>query len=231
MERAALTLVRQAQSSADDVPSGVVRLTLPPWLADRLIIPALPRFRERYPALELRMNSSDRLVDMTAREADLALRNVMPVSGPLTAQRVGELAGCVYASTLYLERRGTPQGRDDLQQHDLLAYEGIGGMPGFEWIAEPSLASRVVFRTGEPVGLCSAIASGLGLGAIPCILGETQPLHRVESLGIGYSPLYLVSHEDSRSVARVKAVRQFVASVIRENVDVLMGTTTARDVD
>lgn len=56
------------------------------------------------------------------------------------------------------------------------------------------------------------------------IIGETDGrLRRVESLGVGYSPLYLVAHEETRDVARMKAVRQFVAECVRDNVDVLMG--------
>jgi molybdate transport repressor ModE-like protein len=224
MERAAATLRERVAARRDDVPSGVVRLTAPPWLADKLIIPALPRFRERYPELEVRLLESNRMLDMVEREADLALRNVIPASGPLFAQRVGELAGCIYGSDLYLARRGEPRSREDLLEHDLVAYEMIGGMPGFEWIADPSFASRVAFRAVDPAGLCAAIGSGLGLGAIPCVLGETDGrLRRIEALGVGYSPLYLVAHEEMRDVARVKAVRQLVGEVLRENVDVLMG--------
>ena len=56
------------------------------------------------------------------------------------------------------------------------------------------------------------------------MLGETDGrTRRIEALGVGYSPLYLVAHEEMRTVARVKAVRQLVAEVLRENVDVLMG--------
>ena len=108
--------------------------------------------------------------------------------------RIGELAGCVYGSTLYLERRGVPRDRDALQAHDLLVDEGRGGMPGFEWLAEPAHASRDVFRAGDPPGLAAAAASGLGLCAIPCIMGKTEPsLRRVETLGVGHSPLCLIS--------------------------------------
>jgi DNA-binding transcriptional LysR family regulator len=155
---------------------------------------------------------------------DIALRNVIPSSGPLVCRRVGELAGCVYASELYLEGRGTPKGRDELVAHDLLAYEGMAGMPGFEWISDERWTSRVVFRAGDPVGLTSAIAAGLGLGAVPCILGETSPtLRRIESLGVGFSPLYVITHERNHATPRIRAVIQFLEEVLRNNGAVLMG--------
>src|SRR5262249_44604298 len=134
------------------------------------------------------------------------------------------LAGCVYASPLYLQQRGVPRERAELRDHDLLIYEGRGGMPGFEWMADPAWAPRVAFRAGDPVGLASAAASGLGLAAIPCILGETDPsLRRVESLGVGFSPLYLVTRDELQHAPRLRAVWQLVTEVLRDNEGVLMG--------
>lgn len=232
MSNVAAELERDLQQHRSDAPSGVVRLTAPPWLADRLLIPGLPRFRARYPDIELRLLGSHELLDLTARAADLALRNVIPARGPLVCRRVGELAGCVYASALYAQRRGLPASRDELPGHDLLAYEGMRGMPGFEWLVEERWLPQVVFRAGDPVGLVSAVAAGLGLGAVPCLLGETQPhLRRVEGLGIGFSPLYLIAHEESADAARTRVVMQFVVDALRENEAVLLGRGRESDAE
>ncbi|MBX7083941.1 MAG: LysR family transcriptional regulator [Nannocystaceae bacterium] len=223
VEAACLAMERDL-ARADERVEGVVRLTAPPWIAERLVIPAMPRLLARHRALDLRVLGSHELLDLVGRAADLALRNVIPTHGPLVVRRVGELAGCVYGSPLYLEHRGHPRDRAALSEHDLVGYEGMGGMPGFEWMREPPFAARVVFRASDPVGLASAIAAGLGLGAIPCLLGETMPnLVRVESLGVGFSPLYLVTHEDLVETARARAVARFLVEVLRANEGVLMG--------
>ncbi|HVV86860.1 MAG TPA: LysR family transcriptional regulator [Kofleriaceae bacterium] len=214
----------ELSGGGDDAVAGTVRLTVAPWLAELLIIPAVARLRHLHPRLDLRLDGSHALVDVAAREADLALRNVRPTAGALVCARVGELAGCVYGSALYLERRGTPRDRDALAAHDLLVYEGRAGMPGFEWLAGPELAARVVFRAGDPAALTAAAASGLGLAAVPCILGETEPaLRRVEALGVGFSPLYLVCREELRDAPRLRAVWQLVTELLRDNAAVLMG--------
>jgi DNA-binding transcriptional LysR family regulator len=97
-------------------------------------------------------------------------------------------------------------------------------MPGFEWIREPPYVTRVVFRANDPVGLASAAAAGLGLAAVPCIIGETDPqLRRVEALGIGFSPLFLVMHEELRDTARVRVVGQLIEDMVRANHGILMG--------
>lgn len=224
MDAAAVRVRDQIAGSAADPVAGVVRLTAAPWLAERLVIPALPRLRQAHPRLDLRLQTGHELVDIAGRGADLALRNVRPSAGALICQRVGELAGCVYGSALYLERRGTPGARDELHHHDLLGYDGMMGMPGFEWLADPAWASRVVFRAGDPAGLASAAAAGLGLAAIPCLLGETEPgLRRVDLLGVGYSPLYLVTREELQHAPSLRAVWQLVTEVIRENEAILLG--------
>ena len=223
-ERLVSTLRTSPALRRDTEVAGVVKLTCPPWIAERLIIPALPPLRTQHPALELAVVGTHELADIAGRAADIALRNVIPMQGPLVCRRVGELAGCIYGSQLYLERRGTPGCREDLARHDIVAYEGMRGMPGFEWLRESPAAERIVFRAGDPVGLSSAILAGLGLGAIPCVIGETEPaLRRIDSLGVGFSPLYLVSHEEARRLGRMKAVAQFVVEVLRANDDVLMG--------
>lgn len=224
MDAAAVRVRDDVAAASGDTVDGTVKLTLAPWLAERLIIPAVPRLRIEHPNLDLRIVTSHDIVDIAARDADLALRNVRPTTGALVCRRVGELAGCVYASALYLERRGTPTDRAQLRDHDLLVYDGMKGMPGFEWLAEPEWQRRVVFRAGDPPGLAAAAGSGLGLAAIPCILGETEPgLRRVEALGVGYSPLYLVTREDLQHAPRLRAVWQLVTEVLRENESILMG--------
>jgi DNA-binding transcriptional LysR family regulator len=228
MQQAVLSL-SEVMLEHEHVP-GVVRVTAPPWLAERLLIPAVPTLRSSHPELDVRIVGSHELVDMSTGQMDIALRNVIPSSGPLVCRRVGELAGCVYGSELYLERRGAPRRRDDLESHDLLAYEGMAGMPGFEWIRDEHWATHIVFRAGDPVGLTSAIAAGLGLGAVPCILGETSPtLRRIESLGVGFSPLYVITHERNHAAPRIRAVIQFLEEVLRNNVGVLMGRGVDQD--
>lgn len=224
MDAAAARVRDDIATAADERVDGTVRFTLAPWLAERLVIPAVQRMRIAFPHLDLRIITSHDLLDIAAREADLALRNVRPTSGAFVSRRVGELAGCVYASTLYLERRGMPTDRGQLHHHDLLVYDGMKGMPGFEWLGDSEWERRVVFRAGDPQGLTAAAASGLGLAAIPCILGETEPtLRRVDSLGVGYSPLYLVTREELQHAPRLRAVWQLVTEVLRENESILMG--------
>ena len=73
MEAAAARVRDDVAGAASEHVTGIVRLTIAPWLAERLVIPAVPRLREAHPQLDLRVNTTHELVDIGARDADLAL--------------------------------------------------------------------------------------------------------------------------------------------------------------
>jgi DNA-binding transcriptional LysR family regulator len=201
-----------------------VRLTAPQWLAQRILIGAMPDLRRQYPELDVELLGTNQIVNLAQREADIALRNVRPSQPSLAARKVGQLGGCVYASKLYLQRRGVPASRETITGHDVLVYETLGGMPGFEWLKEPSRGSSVAFRANDPAALVSAATAGLGLAAVPCLLGDSEPsLVRVPTLGFARCDLFLVTHEQLRATSRVRAVGDFLVEVLRRNRAVIEG--------
>ncbi len=213
MGRALASVESRVASASDATPKGTVRLTVPQWIAARCIIPFLPELARDYPELDVQLVGSDRILNVAQGEADVALRNVRPQQASLACRKVGELGGCVYASSLYLQRRGTPRGRDDLASHDVLAYADLGGMPGFEWLRD--VGRKPVFQANGPEGLTSAAAAGLGLAALPCLLGDEQPaLVRVDSLGFATCELFLVTQEQHRRTPRVRVVSDYVAMLV-----------------
>jgi DNA-binding transcriptional LysR family regulator len=199
-------------------PSGTVRLTAPQWLAARILIPALPELAKEYPSLDVQLVGTNQILNLAQREADVAVRNVRPSHQSLACRKIVELGGSVYASQLYLERRGRPRSPDDLAGHDVLVYEGLGGMPGFEWLRDPARGGRIAFRANDPEALVGAATAGLGLCAVPCLLGDPEAaLVRVESLGFSRCDLFLVTHEETRRTPRVKVVADFVTDLFREH--------------
>jgi DNA-binding transcriptional LysR family regulator len=218
------TLKDSVLATSESRPQGVVRVTAPPWLADRYIIPALPELRELHPGIEVRLVTSNHLLNLGEREADLAIRNVRPTQQSLGVRKIVELGGCVYASSLYLDRRGMPGGREDLSKHDVLVYESLGGMPGFEWLSEQGTGAKVAFRANDPVALVGAASAGLGLAAVPCLLGDAEPsLRRVPALGFARCDMFLVSTEAARTAARTRIVADFLASVFERNRAAIQG--------
>ena len=223
IERVTGSLDARIADVDDSTPRGTVRFTAPPWIAGRFVIPFLPELKQRYPELEVQLVGTNQLLNLAQREADLALRNVRPSQQSLIVRKVISLGGCIYASQLYLQRKGTPCDRASLAGHDLLVYEGLGGMPGFEWMHDGPHDANIAFRANDPEALLSAASAGLGLAAAPCLLGDGQPsLVRIEALGIGHCDMFLVCPEELHKAPRVRAASDFVAELLlrhREEID------------
>ncbi len=211
-------------SAADSTPRGTVRVTVPQFLAEKLLIPALPELRKRHRDVDVQLIGSNEMLNLVQREADIAVRNVRPSHRSLIVRRIGAVGGCVYASERYLERRGTPTSRAEVRGHDVCAYETIVGPPGWEWLHDPDSGGRVVFRANDPGALMSAAAADLGLAALPCFLGDTQPgLCRVAALGVVRFDAFLVTHRDVRRTARVRAVSAFIVDLFARNAALIAG--------
>ncbi len=83
MEAEVLALSRRAAGEAPDL-EGVVRLTTIESFASRIVAPALPAFHQRYPGIVIELISENRALNLTKREADLALRIGRPPEGALS---------------------------------------------------------------------------------------------------------------------------------------------------
>jgi DNA-binding transcriptional LysR family regulator len=224
MEDAVASVEARLTSAADVRPSGLVRVTAPQWIAERLLISELPDLKKRYPDLDIDLIGTNKILNLAQHEADLAIRNVAPTHRSLFTRRIAELGGCVYASKAYLERCGVPQSKEDVASHDVLVYESLGGIPGFEWMREPERARRIAFRANDAIALMSAASAGLGLTALPCMLADGEPtLTRVPALGFSRCDVLLVGHEQTRRAARIRAVSDFIVDVFRRQRDLIRG--------
>lgn len=102
-------------------PSGWVRVSVSPLLAQMVIAPSLPGLYERHPQLHVDINADDRIADMAREGIDIAIRTGTPSSDTVVAREIGSYTRTLYASPAYLARFGTPRHPDDLRQHRLLA--------------------------------------------------------------------------------------------------------------
>ena len=95
----------------DTRPGGVVRVASPVLIASELLAPALPAFLDEQPGLRLELIVGDAIVDLSRREADLALRFVRPDRGDLLVRRVGTLRFAVFGFEGLSRCASRPAGR------------------------------------------------------------------------------------------------------------------------
>ena len=205
--------------------TGRVRIDLPVGLARNAIIPRLPELLERHPRLQVQVSTTDRVVDVLREGFDAVVR-VAPLTDPaLVATRLGELAMVNVASPAYLAAHGAPRALAELHGHKLVHYSASLGNDrpeleyhdGSRWRAVP-MDAAVTVNTAD--AFAAACRAGLGIAQLPRVgvvadlergdLVEIMPRHRAAPL-----PVYLV-HPHGRAVpARVRAVLDWITSVLR----------------
>ena len=106
----------------DGALAGRVRLSVPTTYGHYRLPPVLARFAQQYPQVQVELNITNRNVDLVAEGFDLAIRlGQLPDSG-LVARKLEDVPLLLVAAPDYLQRRGTPQTLDDLQQHLCLPF-------------------------------------------------------------------------------------------------------------
>jgi DNA-binding transcriptional LysR family regulator len=207
MEDEALALARDI-AGRDPRLTGELRVTSSETLAHRILMPHLAAFRRAHPGIVIELTIENRVLSLTRREADVALRPVRPKEGDLWGRKVAHVAWTVYGADDYLKSRGGVAKPADLAAHALIGWEAAVGINSAEWLAAAAPASAVVYRTNSLINQLAATKAGIGLAVLPCYLGDPEPtLVRALSKPVPElaRELWIVTHNDLRRTARVRA--------------------------
>ena len=105
-------------------PSGWVRMSVSPVLAQAVIAPSLPTLYRRHPQLQVDIAADDRMVDMAREGIDIALRTGTTHTDTVVARQIGELKRALFASPAYVAEFGLPASPGELEAHRLIANSG-----------------------------------------------------------------------------------------------------------
>lgn len=158
-------------------PRGLLRLTVPVALGRQRIVPHLPAFLRRHPAVRLELDLSDRLVALAQEGFDLAIRHTSHPPETHVAWRLADTRALLVAAPSYLARRGTPGHPTDLVDHDCLHYPRPGEAPRWQFRQTPddgvpasahvTVAIRGPFGANNSEVLREAAVAGLGIALLP----------------------------------------------------------------
>ncbi|HYO54097.1 LysR substrate-binding domain-containing protein [Archangium sp.] len=163
-------------TGADRRVSGPVRLTAGDGMATHVLAPRLAELQRAHPELRVELRADNLAVDLSRREADVALRLFRPREQSLIARRLAPFTFGVYGGEPYFARRGRPSGMKDAARHDWLGPESAqDGTPPGQWLRRHIPAARVVLRSSATTVLMSACAAGQGLAVFPELLAASDP--------------------------------------------------------
>jgi DNA-binding transcriptional LysR family regulator len=214
----------RAVSALASAEKARVRLAAPSGMS-RLFVHGLAGLRDRHPEVMLEIISGSRAVDLERGEADLAVRFGTVTDAELVVKKLCELGQALYAAKSYVHRRSTPIDVTDLAGHDVVAFDpALAATPGARWLEERSRNAVIVLRSREMTDMLIAIVGGLGIGVLPCFLGDAEPnLVRLTRQPVATGRLSLVYRREARIARPIRAVAEFVVTSLQRHAAQLLG--------
>jgi DNA-binding transcriptional LysR family regulator len=220
IEHETLSLDRDI-AGRDRRPSGKLRVTSSETLAQSRLTPHLATFRHAHPRIVVELVIDNRVLNLSRREADIALRPMRPTEGNLWGRKLADVAWTLYAARALIDRLGGPiKNADEAARLPLIGWgDGTSGIRAADWLARATPATSVVYRTSSLVNQCLAARAGIGVALLPCYLGDgDRGLERALADPVAElaTELWMVTHRDLRNTARVRAFFDVVGGGMSE---------------
>jgi DNA-binding transcriptional LysR family regulator len=204
---------------------GLLRVTLAQALATHLLMPDFADFARLHPDVEMEILSSNEPVNLTNREADVAIRvvydrNALPLN--LHGLKGPELFGGVYMS-----RDVLAAWRAGARVPIRWIVRNIDGIP--DWARDGEVrTTEVLFMTTDAEAQIAAVRQGLGMTTLPCFVGDADPLLvRVPGTDLHmHGTLWLLTHGETRKTKRVRLFMEFVSGRLAAYVPLLAGLSS-----
>ncbi len=203
----------RALSRKDDTLSGPLVITAPQLLIQTHIVHVIDVFCTAYPEVELEVNAANDLLDLTRRQADLAIRISNNPGDDLKGLRLTTQHTASFASPALARQINDTPG-DPI---DWIIYTNAAGLP--RKIDKRYPRSRIKARFDDMVSMIGAAQAGLGVVRMPVFLGRaTAGLEQVPLLPPQpYADIWVVAHRDVWPSARVRAFRDCLVSYFRQH--------------
>lgn len=206
--------------------SGVVRVTTTDTVMASVLPGILADFRAAHPGIQVEVAISNAMFNLTKRDADVAIRPAKDPPETLVGRRVAKVAIAVYGSPRYLAKHRKVS---SLQEHKWVAPDdSLAGTTVAQWMRSELRESEITLRADSLVAMRDAAIAGMGLAALPCYLGDTcKDLVRVQGpVAAMETALWILTHEDLRRTARIRAFTEFVADALTRRRALLEGSET-----
>ncbi len=113
-------------------PAGALRVSVPVSLGRGQIAPLIPDFVAENPDIQVRLQVTDRVVNMLDEDVNIAIRKgVLPASGDIMRRLAADLRVCCAAPS-YIKEHGLPKTPDDLKNHNCLLLR-FPGSKRYTW--------------------------------------------------------------------------------------------------
>ena len=201
-----------------------MKITTTVALGSTWLTPRIKEFIELYPDIEVSLRLTDGELDLTMREADVALRMGAPRQPDLIQRQILQVRTHVYGSRDYLREFGYPQQPEDLDHHRLVVYGEAQPLPvtTIYWLlevgAQLGYQRRPAFTVNNLYGMYLAVQGGLGLANLPDYMVplDSNLVLVLPEISSPPTQCYFVYPEEMRHSKRIEVFRDFLLRKVAE---------------
>lgn len=200
---------------------GSLVVTTTDTLASRVLGPRLAAFNRAYPDIELDLILDNQNVSLSKRQADVAIRPTLNPPETLVGRKI-----CDIAFAPYCAKSLSPADRRDMAEMPWLTVDdSLAHLASDQWFRRMYPDATVVLRSNSLQGLHIAAEAGMGVAVLPCFMGDQsdQLIQMDTPIMDASSLLWLLTHEDLRRTARVRAFLDFMAEALQQDILLLEG--------
>ena len=196
--------------------TGELRVTTNDSLLVHLLTPIFARFRRRQPGVQLDIVLANEALNLSKRDADVAIRATDSPPDTLVGRRAATIAWALYGRAD--EFNGESPDLDELvRSYEWVSLgENMSHVKAVQFLRHRVAPDRIAYRVNTVLGLSQAVEAGLGIGHLPCFIGDRSPeLVRLGTPVPEFSAdLWLLTHPDLRHSPRVRVFLDFVAGEV-----------------
>ncbi len=219
----AMTAAQLAESK--DRPRGPLKITTTVAFGSTWLAPRMREFMEVYPEIDVSLLLSDRDVDLTMLEADVAVRLAPPRQADLIQRHLLTVHIKVYAAPSYVKKHGMPTTVEELDEHRIIVYgeDTRPPVPDVNWLLrvgnESGKLRRPAMTVNNVYAIMRAVQSGAGLGALPEFMGHGQNdlVQVLTELEGPQLDAYFVYPEELKASKRIHVFRDFLLRKVAES--------------
>jgi len=217
--------IERQVAGQDTQPKGVVRITAPSSFAYNELPKHLAKFNQLYPEIQLEILVTQLELNMSNRQADIALRITSTPPEHLVGREIRRIKWGVYAHSDYINEFGKPENLNELDNYRLIGATGaLRCHPAFTW-QEEKLANNIGARTDDLVAMACLAHNKHGLAILPDDLNQSGLVRLFTFEPAKENQLWILTHPDLRKVERIKLMMAFLTEafgkecVSRDNIE------------
>jgi len=222
-----LAMIEGQLADSRQRPEGPLRITAAEFIGSTWLAPNMAGLREKNPGIQITLILDDRILNLSMREADAAIRLYRPEQPDLIQRHLADIHFDICASRSYLKKHKAPETAKDLKSHALIGYPEDMAAPYADanWLLhladidpEDGPAGQNLMLINSLHGMHMAVLGGAGIAALPrymtngnkeiVILLPNAPRPKVE--------MYFVYPEERRHSQRLSTFRDSLVQMTAE---------------